>query len=103
MLCAHQFDHYRTVDSLTDYLLLWQDDPTIEHFVRQTGGQWLLTATKGLEAVVRIDSIGCVLPLSEIYDKVEFSSEDRQSYLLRIKEPNAKYAGEPDLPRSAPP
>ena len=100
---GRKFDHYRTVDSLTDYLLLWQDDPTIEHFVRQTGGQWLLTATKGLDAVVRIDSIGCILSLSEIYDKVEFSSEDRQSYLLRIKEPNAEYAGEPNLPHSAPP
>ena len=85
MLCAHQFDHYRTVDSLTDYLLLWQDDPTVEHFVRQTGGQWLLTATKGLDAVVTIDSIGCVLPLSEIYDKIEFSPEDRPVSSPRLK------------------
>ena len=96
---GRKFDHYRTVDSLTDYLLLWQDDPTVEHFVRQTGGQWLLTATKGLDAVVTIDSIGCVLPLSEIYDKIEFSPEDRQSYLRRIKEPDVEYGGGPNLRR----
>ena len=76
-----------------------QDDPTVEHFVRQTGGQWLLTATKGLDAVVTIDSIGCVLPLSEIYDKIEFSPEDRQSYLRRIKEPDVEYGGGPNLRR----
>ncbi len=67
-----KFAHYRTLESLTDYLLVAQDKPRIEHYSRQPDGQWLYSAADGLDARAEIAAIGCVLQLTEVYDRVEF-------------------------------
>ena len=66
-----KFDHYRSIESLSDYLLVAQDQPEIDKFVRQPDQQWLYSPTKGIEARVEIESVNCVLSLAEVYDKVE--------------------------------
>lgn len=71
-----KFQAYQQIESLTDYLLISQDKPLVEHFQRQSGGQWLYTAHRGLSAVVQLSSIDCQLPLAEIYDRVEFPPEE---------------------------
>lgn len=87
-----KFGHYRTLDSLTDYLLVSQDSASVEHRVRLPGDQWLLGIYQGLASEVPISSIGCALPLAEVYDKVEWSSEDAASGWLRfVKEPGEPY------------
>jgi hypothetical protein len=63
---------YRTLDTLTNYLLISQEKPHIEHFARQADGGWLLTESGGMDAVMPIESIQCQLPLAEVYDRVEF-------------------------------
>jgi Uma2 family endonuclease len=72
-----KFEHYRTLDSLAEYLLISQDEMLVEQFVRQAGtgaagapGAWLFTATSGRDGVVSLSSLGCTLALAEIYDKV---------------------------------
>lgn len=71
-----KFQAYQQIESLTDYLLISQDKPLVEHFERQSGGQWLYTAHRGLAAIVQLSSIDCQLPLAEIYDRVEFPPEE---------------------------
>ncbi len=34
------------------------------------GDAWLLTEAEGLEDAVRLESIGCILPMNEVYDRV---------------------------------
>jgi len=65
-----KFAHYRTLESLAEYLLVSQDKFLVEQFIRQAGGTWLFTATAGREGVVQLPSLGCTLALSEVYDKV---------------------------------
>ncbi len=64
-----KFAHYRKIASLQEYLLVAQDQPSIERYVRQ-GDVWILTEAVGLEASVPLESIDCVLSLGEVYDKV---------------------------------
>ena len=71
-----KFQAYQQIESLTDYLLISQDKPLVEHFQRQSGGQWLYTAHRGLAAIAQLPSIDCQLPLAEIYDRVEFPPEE---------------------------
>ncbi len=72
-----KFQRLRTYnESLTDYVLVWQTQPLIEHFQRQPNGQWLMTEVVGLESELQIASIECRLKLSEIYDRVDFDSPD---------------------------
>jgi Uma2 family endonuclease len=67
-----KFEHYRTFDSLREYVLVAQDKARIEHFARQGDGQWLLTPVSGLQGRLPLPSIQCDLALAEIYDKVSF-------------------------------
>ena len=67
-----KFAHYRTLESLSDYLLVAQDKPRIEHYRRQADGQWLYSAADGLEARIEIPTIACTLHLAEVYDRVTF-------------------------------
>ncbi len=60
-------EQYRTLASLTDYLLIAQDRTLVEHYSRQPGERWLLHAATRLEDTVAISSLGCELPLSEVY------------------------------------
>jgi Uma2 family endonuclease len=73
-----KFGHYRTLDLLTEYLLIAQDEPRIEQFVRQPDGSWRFLAYDGLEAVVPIASIACELPLADVYDKVDLSVSEQE-------------------------
>lgn len=65
-----KFEHYRTLKSLSDYLLVAQEAASIEHFIRQADGKWLFSAYQELQATIELASVYCVLPLQEIYDKV---------------------------------
>ncbi len=38
-------------------------------------GQWIIEVYDELTAVLPLPSIGCEIPLREIYDKVEFGDE----------------------------
>ena len=68
-----KFMRYRNFnDTLTDYILVSQDEPHIEHYIRQKNGDWLLKEYYGLDAEFRIDSIDCSLNLKDIYDRIEF-------------------------------
>jgi len=64
-----KFAHYRKIATLREYLLVAQDQPSIERYLRQ-GDAWILSEALGLEATVPLESIDCVLSLREVYDKV---------------------------------
>ena len=66
-----KFQHYRTIDSLKDYVLIDQDQVRIEHYSRQTDNTWTLHDHEKIEEELKIDAIGASLPLSRIYDRVE--------------------------------
>src|SRR4051794_3010020 len=58
---GEKFKRYRTVPSLQEYLLIAQDTPFVEHYVRQ-GEQWLLTEISRIGDVIRLRSIAYELP-----------------------------------------
>jgi Uma2 family endonuclease len=69
---GQKFQHYRTLSSLLEYLTVGQDAPHIEHWTRQPDGRWLLAEFDDPSQSIELISIGCVLPLAEIYHKVEW-------------------------------
>ena len=62
---------YRSIESLQEYVLIWQDQVRVEHYVRHDRGKWLLSETTQLEAILDLGSIGCQLALADVYDRVE--------------------------------
>ncbi len=66
-----KFAHYRTIDSVTDYLLVRQDSCHVELFHRAPEGHWIFTEVQGMDRAVDLASISVGLELGEVYHKVE--------------------------------
>ena len=67
-----KFDCYETLESLTDYVLISQTEPRIEHFSRLESGGWRFVVVRGLEAVLSLPAVNCNLRLADIYARVTF-------------------------------
>jgi len=77
---GEKFIRYRTwLPTLTDYILVSQDKPMIEHYRRQSNGDWTLATLAGPDATLKIESIGCSLKLSDVYDGVQFPAPQNES------------------------
>lgn len=66
-----KFSHYRRLESLREYILVSQDRPSVEKFVR-TNELWTLEEISGPDAMLTIESLDCSISLSDIYGRVEF-------------------------------
>jgi Uma2 family endonuclease len=61
--------------TLTDYVLVSQDRPQIEHYHRERDGSWKYQCHEGMKAVVKLDSIKCRLRAAAVYQRVKFDDE----------------------------
>lgn len=75
-----KFEQYRHIGSMTDYLLVAQDTPRIEHYARQPSDRWIYVSETRMDGVVEIVSIGCCLPLVEVYEKIDTLREPLALY-----------------------
>jgi Uma2 family endonuclease len=71
---GRRFEHYQSIDSFQQYLLLASERIHADLFTRQPDGLWLLKAAGSLEDIIELDSVGCRLTLRDTYERVEFSS-----------------------------
>jgi Uma2 family endonuclease len=62
--------YYRTIESLTDYLLVAQEEYRVEQYVKQADGRWLLSDVRSLENAIELEGIGCSLALRDLYDRI---------------------------------
>ena len=67
-----KFRHYRKIPSLQEVVLIAQDRPMVERFVRQPEGDWLLTEFGEIGQDFAFATIPVKIPLAEIYRDVEF-------------------------------
>ena len=70
---GQKFEAYRGLDSLTAYLLIEQDRPHADLFLRNADGLWVLHPGAAGETLT-IDPPGLVLPLAAVYEGVEFNA-----------------------------
>jgi Uma2 family endonuclease len=63
-----KFAHYRTLESLAEYVLITQEEVRVERFSRQPDGLWVLAEADRMEDILPLPSIGCELRLADVYD-----------------------------------
>lgn len=68
--------HYRLLDTLCEYVMVSQREHRVEQFIRQPDGSWLFREYRSLGDSLRLPSIGCEIPLEEIYYLVEPGGEE---------------------------
>jgi Uma2 family endonuclease len=71
---GRKFEHYRTIESLREYLLVSTERVSAELFTRQADGRWLLSAATKMEDVLDLQSIGCRVALADLYEDVDLSA-----------------------------
>ncbi len=64
---GRKFACYRSLSSLECYVLIEQETPAVDLFLRQPDGTWLLLAQTGIENVLPLTAIGITLTFSELY------------------------------------
>jgi Uma2 family endonuclease len=69
---GEKFTEYQSIPTFAEYLLIAQDRPAVTQCVRRPDGSWEERVWTGLDAVIALESVGCEVSLSEIYETVEF-------------------------------
>ena len=90
---GEKFDRYQFWNpTVSDYLLVSQDQPKIEHYIRQSNGSWNYVVYRGLASQVEIKSIQCTLRLDEVYDRIVFPPESAERISLTEESPPKRQA-----------
>jgi Uma2 family endonuclease len=74
-----KFGHYRQVASIQEYVLIAQDRPLVERYVRQPDGSWVLTAFSDMGLTFAFVTIPVKVPMAAIYADVEFPEAQNHS------------------------
>lgn len=67
---------YQRIASLQVYLMVWQDKPIVECYLRQDQQHWTYTAYVGMETIMPLECLHCELKLGDIYQWVDFEAEE---------------------------
>jgi len=70
-----KFAYYQVIPTLKEYILVSQKKYRIEQFILSDDNKWEYRSYEGRDKVLKMESIGCELRLSEIYLNVKFESE----------------------------
>jgi Uma2 family endonuclease len=72
---GRKFEHYQSIESLGEYLLVASDRAHVDQYTRRPDGQWLLTSADRLEDSLDLQSVGFRLALAGLYEKVDLPGE----------------------------
>jgi Uma2 family endonuclease len=67
-----KFALYQQIESLHEYVLVAQDKPCLERYLRQTDGTWLYVKVEGTDTELPLGSVRLALPLSAVYEGIAF-------------------------------
>lgn len=70
---------YRQIETLQEYLIISQDSPVVERYLRQESGDWLYSEISGLESSIKLPSLEISLEFTAIYKKLDFSEGSGES------------------------
>lgn len=77
---GEKFRRYRAcLPTLTDYVLVAQDRPVIDHYHRTVTGRWEVETLEGLDTHLHLDSINCTVPLADVYERIVFTQAEGDS------------------------
>jgi len=69
--CGGKFVCYRKLASLREYLAIAEYKVHVEHWIRQADDSWIRTRYADRAQSIEVQSIGCKLALTEVYDRVQ--------------------------------
>ncbi len=71
---GEKFQHYKKVDTLSEYVLVSQNEIKVEHFTLENGF-WRHQEICSPDGILSLNAIDCRVSVPAIYEKVKFLSE----------------------------
>ena len=68
-----KFRHYRNLASFQEFLLVSQNEPVIERYVKQGDDSWVLSTFMGIDAALAFQSIPVTVSLGDVYSGLTFT------------------------------
>ena len=69
---GEKFASYREIESLEEYIMITQDRPSVESWLRKPTGDWSIESSTVMQSTAQVRCLGIQLPLTEIYAGVEW-------------------------------
>ena len=69
---GYKFTYYKSIPSFTEYILIAQNRPHVAQFIKQADNAWLNHEFNNIQDKFRLESVGCEINLTEIYQDVVF-------------------------------
>jgi Uma2 family endonuclease len=69
---GRKFEQYRTIESLSQYLLIAQDRVHLDLYTKSTDG-WNLKSYDSLTDQVQLESIGCTVNIADLYEDIDLA------------------------------
>ena len=73
-----KFEHYRTLPTFQEYILIDQYRIHVEQFSKTESGKWLFSEYDGEAAVLSLTSVQFQILLPDIYEDIEFEIEEEE-------------------------
>jgi Uma2 family endonuclease len=73
-----KFERYRAIETFREYVLLHQDRPFIEQYLKGADNVWTVRFIHGLESTLLLQTIDYALPLQLIYNYVTWPDKDNR-------------------------
>ncbi len=70
---GEKWNEYRSLPTLTDYLVVTQDRVAVTHYARRNATQWIVTDYTSLADTLTLSSLDVTLTLAQIYRKITFA------------------------------
>ena len=65
----------QNVEGVREIVEIYQSEPAVHVYRLGADGSWDFEAINGIDAVLRIESVGLEIPLAEIYEDLDLSEE----------------------------
>ena len=72
-----KFEHYRTIETFQEYVVIDQYRPHVERYEKQSANQWLFTEYNGLATSFVLSAAEVEIALADLYEAVEFEQVEQ--------------------------
>lgn len=72
---GQKWEFYQQLISLREYVIVSQEEAKVTRYCQTEGGTWRYKLISGLDQSLDLESLDCRLPLTDVYNNVQFGPE----------------------------
>lgn len=75
-----KFEYYRSLPSFKEYMIIYQTMPKVQTWFKEADDLWRIGNAEGLDAVIKLHSIGIEIALKDIYKRIRSFPEEVKDF-----------------------